>query len=184
LNEFTNPVKKRVKTFSPLPEHILEWAKYWAALSCEMNLKTTDEAGELLDQIFNEFMSELDSTDEIFSPVVARKYQQVAKLCMISSTSRSRAPTIEKEDVEFAYKLVEYLTSNIKKLVYTGLYRNKQEESVQRILGYAKEGISRKELFGKTKDLRAVERNLILQDLVENGMLTMGVVDGETIYRS
>lgn len=138
-------------------------------------LEATEEAHGRLDEIFTEFDNRRRSSDptNALLPIIARLYQQLIKVAIIHACSRANMelPTLNKDDVEFAYLTVLHYFSNMEEIVENYVFSNRDEKDALKILTIIKkseEGITRSELYRKTRGLNKQKRKSILEDLVDS----------------
>ena len=139
-----------------------------------VKLKATEEAHGELDRIFEEFDNRRrnsDPTDPLL-PIVARMYQQLIKIAIIHACSRTdmELPTLNKDDVEFGYLTVLHYFANMEEIVENYVFNSRDEREAVKLLGIIKmseEGISRTDLYKKTRSISKRVRENIIQDLAD-----------------
>ena len=185
-----NPAK-RLRTFPDIKpetrEHLLFYYGYRPE-ECKDNsvingipqnyteLKASDDAEALLDDIFNEFDKLRISSDHSDPklPIIARLYQQMVKLVIISSASRSqfKVPEINTEDVKFAYNTILYYYNSIQGIIDRYIFNNNQERESKLIYNLINDNegkMTKRELFNKTRSLNKRQRDGIIEELIESG---------------
>ena len=158
-------------------------------------LEAEEEAHGRLDEIFTEFDNRRrnsDPTDPLL-PIIARMYQQLIKITIIHACSRANCalPRINKSDVEFGYLTVLNYFSNMEEIVENYVFNSRDERETKKVLSIIKkhtEGISKTDLYKKTRGLNKRSRDAILQDLVESEEVYVEQVSignkPTTVYRS
>lgn len=139
-----------------------------------VNLDATEEAHGRLDEIFTEFDNRRrnsDPTDPLL-PIIARMYQQLIKIAIIHACSRAdmSIPSINADDVEFAYLTVLHYFSNMEEIVENYVFNSNEEKDTLKILNVirkSEEGISRSDLYRRTRSITKRARKAIIDDLLE-----------------
>lgn len=183
-----NKPAKRIKDTVNVPnelssilEHWSTWRNPKATGNIDENIPAYEvgiskEADLLLDSYFYK-LDELKCTPGkslIMKPIVARLYQQMLKIVLISAVSNAKihhVPVVEVKDVEFGYQFIRYFYSNIEEFIENTLHDNDREKNVNKILHLikkaGKKGINNMELVKQSKSIRPNERLEIVKDLVE-----------------
>lgn len=181
---------ERLRAFPKVPQHVLNQLQYWFSFRVEdhveepdefelggitqtyLEVKATDAAEDRLDEIFTELDNKRRSMDKDspILPIVARLYQQMVKLVMVSSCCRTiqDVPVIQKEDVEFAYQLIMYYYENVEEVVEKYIFENRVQMNSQKILNTLKDNggkMTLTDLYQKTRNLTKRERENIIEDL-------------------
>lgn len=184
---------KRIKSPVFIPEDLKRKLEYWGAWQ---NPKATGniaenrppydigidkEADDLLDSYFNKLDDIKCKTtkDTVSKPIVARLYQQMLKIIMlsaVSNTDEGKLPKVTIQDVEFGYELIQFFYSQINEFIENTLHDNDRSRNVNKILYLikksGKEGISNIDLLKQSKSIRPQERQEIVRDLYETQMIT------------
>jgi hypothetical protein len=204
-----NNEAKRVSKFTKLDAKTLTNLRWLAAYEAKDNaehtingidqrvydVQATTKANERLDEIFIEFDNlrrNSDPTNPLL-PIIARLYQQVAKICLIHAASRclGREPLVNHEDVQFAYDTISYYYENIGDIVKKYIFNSKEEKNITRCLNIIHDsgsnGISKRKFTTLTRFLKPYERDNIIKDLIEGGELIVGMEqrkgEQQTIFR-
>lgn len=142
----------------------------------------TRQANDRLTEIHKEFdkMRIEAKKDQFNKPIIARLYQQMLKIVMISAISNIEVdglPVVKPNDVEFGYKLIKYYYQNIKSFVKDNMYESQREMKLNKVLNYIKqagdEGLTNVELAQKCKFLSTNERIEYIKDLKEANRIMM-----------
>jgi len=151
-----------------------------------VKLEATEEAHGRLDEIFTEFDNRRRNSDptNALLPIIARLYQQLIKVAIIHACSRSNMdiPTLNKDDVEFAYLTVLHYFSNMEEIVENYVFSNRDEKEAMKILSLirkSEEGVSRSDLYRKTRGLDKRKRQAIIEDLVESDEIYVDQVQND-----
>lgn len=139
-------------------------------------LKATEDANALLDKIFLEFddlrIKHIMNTE---SPIVARLYQQLVKLTIVSATANAnrQVPQIRLQDVQFAYTVIQHYFSTLKELVSDNIFDSRQQKEKSEMLQLIKQygTINKQDLVRLTQQFTASQRNAVLDDLLEAGLI-------------
>ncbi len=133
------------------------------------------DADELLDNYFYELddMKCKTTIDTASKPIVARLYQQMLKMILLSAVSnmgKKTCPVVTITDVKFGHDLILYYYSKINDFIDTTLHDNDRGRSVNKVLRLIKSGgktgISNVELIIGCKSIRPMERDEIVRDLI------------------
>lgn len=184
---------ERLKVFPKLPFETKECLKFWYSFRPQdftttteeiagipqnyVELEANNEANTRLDAIFEEFDTLRISCNhnDPKLPIIARLYQQMIKLVIISACSRVRdgkLPVINTEDVEFGYKTIKFYYSNIGEVVSRYIFGNQQEAMNVKILNIIRDNggsITKTELSRSTRGMNKKQRDSIVEDLIESG---------------
>jgi hypothetical protein len=79
-------------------------------------------------------------------------------------------PTLNKDDVEFGYLTVLHYFANMEEIVENYVFNSRDEREAVKLLGIIKmseEGISRTDLYKKTRSISKRVRENIIQDLAD-----------------
>ena len=127
--------------------------------------------------------------DNYSKPIIARLYQQMLKITLISAignTELDKLPVVRIEDVEFGYQMVKYYFQNIRSFVRDNLYESQREMKLNKVLNLIKsakdEGLSTVDLARKTKYLSNHERHEYITHLKEANRLLIKT-DDDTNFR-
>lgn len=133
-------------------------------------------ANDRLSEIHAEFdkMRVESKSDNFSKPIIARLYQQMLKVIMISAvgnTDVDNLPVVKPSDVEFGYNLIKYYFQNIQGFVKDNLYESHREMKLNKVLNIIKEageeGLTNVDLANKCKFLSSGERIDFIKDLKE-----------------
>lgn len=159
-------------------------------------LPVDKESSVRLAEIFREFDNLRLSKDDSdpMNPVIARLYQQMTKIIILHACGREfeKIPTINLTDVEFGYKMVLYIFDTMTKLLTRNIHSNKNEMVSNKVLSLIEEagmdGIDKTDLYTRTRSLSKKERDDVLKDLEEAGLIFLNaeIAKGQRrlIYRS
>lgn len=159
-------------------------------------LDISNEANLRLKEIFKEFDNLRMSVneDEPLLPVIARLYQQMIKIIIIHCCGRvvDKVPTINIDDVSFGYNMVKYLYQNMQKIISKYIYTSKNEMLSNKVLDIivsaGNEGIVKSDLYNKTRSLTSKQREEMLKDLEEGGLISINMENKSNrrsmVYRS
>ena len=187
----------------PTLNHLKWWITYQPSSNQDLVIEDIDqnvtelqsdkEASELLDQYFAEFDEQRRSLEshDVLLPVVARLYQQMVKIAIIHACSRvfNEVPTMNKDDVEFAYKAIQYNYAVFSYVVDHYVFESTSERNFVKVLNVidicGTNGITRRNLFKRTRSLSKREREQVVQDLVDYGEIVVeqGSSINDFVYR-
>jgi len=198
----------RLRSFPKVPKHVLDQLQFWYSFRVEdyaedagelelggitqtfIDMKASSEAEDTLDEIFKEFDNmrrNAEKTDPKL-PIIARLYQQMIKLVMVSASFRTlqAVPVIQKADVEFARELILYYYSNVENVVDKYIFENKTQMNSQKMINIIVNNggvITKTLLYKSTRNLTKREREAIIDDLLESQMISRNLesIDGEQI---
>jgi hypothetical protein len=189
---------ERLKSFPKLPGFISQQLAFWYGFNPSdflsddeetielggikqsyVELKATKAAEDRLDEIFinlDQLRRNASPTDPKL-PIIARLYQQMIKLVMISASCRTiqDVPVIQKEDVEFGYELIMYYYENVGEVIDSFIFENRTQMNSQKILNILKQNggfMTKEELYRSTRTLTLKERENIIDDLLAGGLLS------------
>ena len=150
-------------------------------------LDITKEANDRLTVYFEEFDTlrrNLKSSD-VLLPIVARLYQQMVKIVMISAIANHKMvkPKISIQDVEFGYETILYYFDLIQDVVRNYIHDNKESAESSRLLKIIEDNqeISKPDLVRLTKFLDKKKRDALLLDLIDSGQISVYLRDNQTI---
>jgi hypothetical protein len=152
-------------------------------------LKVTKAANDKLSQYFNEFDALRRQTNEssVFLPIIARLYQMMVKLVMISAISNHNMekPIVNVEDVEFGYKAIMYHWSIMQDIVPKYIHDNRQSADHARLLKIIddNEEISKQDLVKLSRFIDKRVRDSLLLDLIDSGEVSVFMKDNKTFLR-
>lgn len=187
----------RLRDFPKLPEYVTEQLRYWYGFRVEdyvkedelttelggikqsfIELKATQAAEDRLDDIFGELdrLRRNASPTDPKLPIIARLYQQMVKLIMVSASCRTiqDVPVIQKDDVEFGFSLIMYYYGNVEEVVDSYIFENKTQMNSQKVINLINQNggfMTKKELYQQTQGLTKRERENILDDLFESQLV-------------
>jgi hypothetical protein len=189
---------ERLKSFPKLPGFISQQLAFWYGFNPSdflsddeetielggikqsyVELKATKAAEDRLDEIFinlDQLRRNASPTDPKL-PIIARLYQQMIKLVMISASCRTiqDVPVIQKEDVEFGYELIMYYYENVGEVIDSFIFENRTQMNSQKILNILKQNggfMTKEELYRSTRTLTLKERENIIDDLLAGGLIS------------
>ena len=197
---------ERIKKFASLDDETIEKLKDLAAfkppnsntdianISQEfMSIESSDGASEELDKAFEEYDEiriNSKSSDPLL-PIISRLYQQLLKLAMIHAVSRAKRndiPSVNVYDVKFAKSVIEYYYSNIQNLLENDIFRSKSEENLIKMLkvikSYGTLGVTRRDLYRKTRHVPRKERTDIIENLVETEHIIIDIIGGKQVIKA
>ena len=179
-----NPPRQRSPQ-RPVPESIIEAAKWWGRFNPGGNLteqhpepvvvEYTDKAGEIFDEVAEKVEAESESGDHAAQTLWARVEEKACRLALIYACSKNRENlVIDAEAVRWACNLSEYLTRRMLWLanqwVADGLFDAKQKKVI-RIIRDAGGSLSRNQLCRKTQSITVRERTEIIDNLKATGQI-------------
>lgn len=186
---------ERLTTFPKIPVETKQLLQHWFSFRPQdyvdvqgqeiagipqnyVELEAENEANEALDKIFNEFDKLRRETDPFspLLPIIARLYQQMVKLVIISAVARTPAdvPKINKKDVDFGHATILYYYEGIKEVVNKYIFGNKQEQDTLSVLNLIKDNgnrITKTALSRATRKFNKRQREAIIEDLIESEQL-------------
>lgn len=191
----------RLKTFPRLDADTIAHLRYWLnfmAPSTDMvigetsqtflELKVHPNAEHTLDLAFEEFDNfrrETDKDDPLL-PIISRLFQQLCKIAAIHACSRTITdPEVCKRDVLFGKKVALYNYEQFRSSIYKHIHYNKHEANMKKVLDIiqsSKKGVSRRKIASNTKWLGRKNREEILQDLIENGLIYVTNEKGKELW--
>jgi len=179
----TRPPRIRHDDIEP-PEHLIETARWWDAYSPEGGniervhpkprlIEATDEANEVFDALAGLSDSEMEK-DETYAPIWGRAEEKACRLALTYACSKNKEdPIIDVDAVRWACKLSEYTT---RRTVFTasqwiseGLFDARQKR-VLRDIRFAG-SVSKSELCLRTQYLTPKDRNEVIDNLVQTGLI-------------
>lgn len=198
---------ERLRSFPKVPEYVMQQLSFWFAFRPEdyvkedelefelggikqsfVDLKATKEAENRLDEIFAE-LDTLRRTTEATDPklpIIARLYQQMVKIVMISSAMRTiqDVPVIQKDDVEFGYSVIMYYYETVESVVDQYIFENRTQMNSQKVINMINKNggiMTKTELYQSTQNLTKRERENIIDDLLESQLIgrQLESIDGE-----
>lgn len=153
-------------------------------------LTITPEADKLLTKYHEIFdiRRVSENGDSVSRPIVARLFQHMLKVVLISAvgnTSIDSLPKITVSDVEFGYQLVNFFFQSIEGFVNDNLHDSQRGLKVNTILRLIKQsgdnGISSTDLTKLTKSVTMKERQEILSDLMHSAQISMEKMEDNVI---
>jgi hypothetical protein len=188
---------QRLRSFPTVPGSTMDQLNFWLGFKPDdfedsssweiggvsqayVDLKATKAAEDLLDSYFEEFDALRRKTDKMdpLLPIIARLYQQMVKLVIVSASMRTvmNVPLITDKDVQFGYELIKFYFGTISEVVDRYVFENKVQMNSQKILNLIKDAggsMSKQNLFKASRSLTKREREQILEDLVHSNMVAM-----------
>lgn len=193
----TTAEAERLRAFPKLPQFVTEQLNYWYGFRVEDHSEDATEkelggitqtyielgasrgAEDELDIIFTKLdnLRRETAQDDPKLPIIARLYQQMIKLVIISAACRvtTDVPVIQKKDVDFAYALIMYYFETIGEVVDKYIFENKTQMNSQKVINTIETNggfMTKEELYKKTRTLTKRERKNIIEDLLESGLIT------------
>ena len=190
----------RLRVFPKLPNFVREQLLFWFsfrvadyskdATKAELGgitqsfieLKATKDAEDRLDEIFTELdtLRRTTEQDDPKLPIIARLYQQMVKLVIISASCRTiqDVPVIQKDDVDFSFATIMYYYETVGEVVDKYIFENKTQMNSQKILNTIIDNggfMTQTELYKKSRSLTKREREAILEDLEASGLIEKGL---------
>ena len=100
-------------------------------------------------------------------------------------------PTLAVQDVNFGYFTVLHYFSNMEEIVENYVFNSREEKNIVKVLNtirkFGEEGLTRTELYKRTRSISKRDRDAIVQELIdtEQVLLDQRVEDGvsRTIIR-
>jgi Protein of unknown function (DUF3987) len=152
-------------------------------------LKVTKAANEKLSIYFEEFdnLRRTTKSTDTMLPIIARLYQQMTKVVMISAVSRHEMeiPEVDIQDVEFGYETIMYYYENMQDIVRNYIHDNKESAESSRILKIIDDSqeISKPDLVRLTRFIDKKKRESLLLDLIDSGQISVFLRDNQTYLR-
>jgi len=196
---------QRIKKLSVVDNDTIARLKHWATFQPKesgtsvgsvtqvfYSLESNRGAAEELDKAFTYYdqLRRDSSSENELLPIISRLYQQILKVSMLHALSRCEIdslPVIGKRDVIFARKVIDYYFDNMKSLVDNNIYRNKSEEQLVKLLRVIAdagvEGITKTQLYKKTRNIKKRERDEIIQNLLEGEQISIDLIKGKQHIR-
>jgi len=196
-----NTRAERLKDLPRLATETLNRLKWWYSYEAPesgisirnipqrvLKLEATEAGHERLDEIFTEFDNRRRASDSNnpLLPIIARMYQQMIKVAIVHACSRSNMeiPTIQVDDVNFGYQTALHYFENMEHIVENYVFDSTDEKNIVKILNAVRaggeNGITRTDLYNKTRSIKRRDREAIIQELVETEQILMDnvVIDG------
>lgn len=202
----TEAKSQRLKSFPKVPSFVSRQLEWWYGMNPTdfitedtetielggikqnyVELKATKAAEDQLDSIFTNLdqLRRETSPNDPKLPIVARLYQQMVKLIIISASCRTiqDIPVIQKEDVDFGYELIMYYYNTIQDIIDSYIFENKTQMNSQKLINTIKMNggfMTKEELYRSTRTLTLKERENIIEDLLAGGLINRDLesVDG------
>lgn len=178
----------------PVPEEIVAAAQWWGDFNPGGNLRrehpeplvvpTTPAGAEIFDRFAARVDAELRLRRTVGSSLWARAEEKACRLALVHACSVNREqPLIDVGDARWACELSEYLTRRVLFLagewVSDGQFDARQKKVI-RVIRDAGGQIGRRELSRRTQWLSQRERNEIIANLAEAGLLEMRQIETST----
>jgi len=199
---------ERLRSFTKLPNYVKDQLNFWYSFRVEdyienagtlelggisqsfIDVKASKAAEDRLDEIFNtldDLRRDTDQNDPKL-PIIARLYQQMIKIVIVSACCRTvqDVPVIQKDDVEFGYRLIMYYFETIGEVVDKYIFENKTQMNSQKILNIIEESgnrIAQTDLYKSTRFLNKKEREAIIDDLLASNLITRDLesIEGQQV---
>jgi len=180
------PERQR-RSQQPVPEPIIAAARWWGDFSPGGNLRrehpepivvpTTTAGAAVFDGLAAKVDAELRERRRVGNSLWARAEEKACRLALVHACSANRErPVIDAADARWACDLSEYLTRRVLHLadewVSDGQFDARQKK-VLRIIRDAGGHIGRRELSRRTQWLSQRERNEVLANLEEAGLVEL-----------
>jgi hypothetical protein len=178
----------------PVPEGIVAAAQWWGDFTPGGNLRrehpeplvvpTTAAGAEVFDQFATKVDAELRERRTVGSSLWARAEEKACRLALIHACSASREqPVIDADAARWACELSEYLTRRVLFLasewVSDGQFDARQKKVI-RVIRDAGGEIGRRELSRRTQWLSQRERNEVIANLEEAGLVELRKIETST----
>lgn len=179
LAEIPNAIRYEVLKWKNPPENLTVVPTSDAALKVFQ---------EFTDEIYVKMM-QADKTGDETNYLYGKARENAGRVALILAVSRKGLEAvIEREDAEFACKLVKYLIGEVIRVVRENISESTDEKAKKRILQIislaGEKGILKGELTRKTQFIRRGFRDEYLADLVESGEITtMEAKNGGEYYK-
>ena len=195
---------ERLRSFPALPKTSEVMLRFWYSFNPQdwnptdarlgtipqnyVELGASSEAETLLDKVFKEFDDiriNMDTSNPLL-PIVARMYQQMVKVVIISACARSVnvLPQIMPEDVLFGHSLILWYYQNMQEVVETHVHMSPHQKEKQMILSYikGKGKVSKMELSRTFRELSKRHRDALIEDLIDSEEIVrdMNYVNGRS----
>jgi len=139
----------------------------------------TGKAHRLLDRYHRQFddMRVASKSSSVHRPIIARLFQQMMKMVLISAISNTKAgglPLVRVSDVEFGHQMIQYYFQSIKGFVADNLFESHRGAKLNKVLNIikgAEDGLTNVELAQQMKSMNANERKEMIMDLKEAGRI-------------
>ena len=179
---------------SPVPEEIVAGAQWWGDFAPGGNLRrehpepqvvpTTTEGAEVFDRFAAQVDTELRQQRTVGSSLWARAEEKACRLALVYACSADRENlVIDEGAARWACELSEYLTRRVLFLaghwVSDGQFDARQKK-VLRVIRDAGGQIGRRELSRRTQWLSQRERNEVISNLQEAGLIEARQVETPT----
>lgn len=178
----------------PLPESILDAARWWGEFTPGGNLRAehpqpilvnyTPEAGGIFDAFAAQVDLELARDELEARSLWARAEEKACRLALVYACSANReAPVIDQAAAEWACAVCDYITRRMLFLasqwVADGQFDARQKKVV-RVIRKAGGEISHSDLYLRTRSLAPRERQEVIDNLIETGQLERRVTPTAT----
>lgn len=178
----------------PVPEDIIAAAQWWGDFSPGGNLRrehpeplvvpTTPAGAEVFDQFAARVDAELRERRTVGSSLWARAEEKACRLALVHACSVNREqPVIDAGEARWACELSEYLTRRVLFLagewVADGQFDARQKKVI-RVIRDAGGQIGRRELSRRTQWLSQRERNEVIANLEEAGLVETRQIETPT----
>lgn len=170
----------RVDIPGQLVDQVREWGKYVPG-GIDISRPVASVASHTSEayQRFEEHLDGIHDRRKDDQPaaraVWSRTGEKTAKLALIFACSRQSPGNVlvELDDVERAIKVSNWLTRRMLRQAYDYVSENQVEDQKKRVLRILSDEMDRTTLAKKTQWLRSKERNDILAELIDSGMVAM-----------
>jgi len=177
-----------------VPDEIITAARWWGDFEPGGNLRrehpdpivvpTTAAAGQVFDTFAASVDAELRERRTVGSSLWARAEEKACRLALVYACSANREqPVIDADEARWACELSEYLTRRVLFLagqwVSDGQFDARQKK-VLRVIRDAGGQIGRRELSRRTQWLSQRERNEVISNLEEAGLIEARQVETST----
>lgn len=183
---------KRIKNPVPIPSDLCNALEYWGAWQnpkATGNIAENQPAYEVgidkdADILLDSYFQQLDdlkcntTTDTVSKPIVARLYQQMLKLILlstISNTQEGQLPKASIQDVEFGFNMVQFYYTQINDFIEETLHENDHSRHQSKIMFMIKKagkaGLTMVDLYRQTRYVKSKDRDGIITDLLLSKMI-------------
>lgn len=139
------------------------------------------------DEVYRKISEPDPSVAKLYGKVIENTLRVALVLAVSRHMDEPAKAHIDVEDIDYAYKLVYFLTMTMEDVLKLNLSENFTEKKNKQLLALIKKagpnGLSTSEITAKTRTLQRTERLRLLDDLVEGGdILTVSLTNGGTRY--
>jgi hypothetical protein len=179
-----HPPRQRAR-LEPVPDSIIETARWWGQFNPGGNLHSEHPTPQIIEHtsdaeaefdIFSEIWEQKGDSDDAFQPLWARCEEKACRLALVYTASRDQHDMlVDREAACWACEVVDHLTaatvSQSRNWIADSEFERKQKR-VSRIIERVGR-IERQQFTRKTQWLCGRERNEIVVNLLEAGLVAM-----------